>query len=91
MNKVELINLAAKEAGLSQETTRKAVEAFIDLISICLATGQDVQLKGFGQFQPHMRLQTPKGFYKPDANTSVRSVSFKPSIPLKKRMNRNLK
>lgn len=51
MNKSELIALAAKHSGLPLSTSRVALQAIIDTISEALASGDRVQLVGFGTFK----------------------------------------
>ena len=55
MNKAELINAAAEKAGLSKKDTEAAINAAIDAISDCLASGDKVQLVGFGAFEVKSR------------------------------------
>lgn len=55
MNKAELINAAAEEAGLSKKDTETVVNATIDAIAKCLASGDKVQLVGFGAFEVKCR------------------------------------
>ena len=55
INKAELINAAAEKAGLSKKDTEAAVNAAIDAITECLASGDKVQLVGFGVFEVKAR------------------------------------
>ena len=55
MNKAELINAAAEKAGLSKKDTEAAVNATIEAIADCLASGDKVQLVGFGAFEVKSR------------------------------------
>ncbi len=55
MNKAELINAAAEKAGLSKKDTEAAINAAIDAITECLASGDKVQLVGFGVFEVKAR------------------------------------
>ncbi|WP_251448525.1 HU family DNA-binding protein [Vermiculatibacterium agrestimuris] len=55
MNKAELINAAAEKAGLSKKDTEAAVNATIEAIAACLASGDKVQLVGFGAFEVKSR------------------------------------
>jgi nucleoid DNA-binding protein len=50
MNKTELIESIAKDAGLSQADARKAVESFVATVEKSLKKGDDVALTGFGKF-----------------------------------------
>ena len=50
MNKADLINAIAAEAGLSKVDAKKALEAVVANISKALAAGYKVGLVGFGTF-----------------------------------------
>jgi DNA-binding protein HU-beta len=50
MNKAELIDALANEAGLSKSDAKKALETTIDVISKSLKKGDKVSLVGFGAF-----------------------------------------
>ncbi len=50
MNKSELINAIAEQAGLSKVDAKKALEAFICAVSDAMAKGDKVALVGFGTF-----------------------------------------
>ena len=50
MNKTDLINAMAAEAGLSKSDTTKALTAFENIVADSLKRGEDVQLVGFGPF-----------------------------------------
>lgn len=55
MNKTELVYAAAEKAGLSKKDTEAAINAAIDVISECLASGDKIQLVGFGAFEVKSR------------------------------------
>lgn len=50
MNKSELVDKIAKDAGISKAAGEKAVDAFIDAVERSLKRGQKVTLVGFGSF-----------------------------------------
>ena len=50
MNKTEFIGTVAKNAGLSKEKAKKAVEAFLKAVETSLHKGEKVALFGFGSF-----------------------------------------
>jgi len=50
MNKTDLINAIAVEAGLSKVDAKKAYDATIKSVSDALAAGDKVSLIGFGTF-----------------------------------------
>lgn len=51
MNKSQLIEQIAAKSGLSNANSRKALEAVLASISEALASGDRVQLVGFGTFK----------------------------------------
>ena len=50
MNKTELINAIAENAGLNKAEAKKALEATLNAISDALKEGDKVALVGFGTF-----------------------------------------
>lgn len=50
MNKGELIDVIAVEAGISKASAKKALEATLDAVKNTLAKGDKVSLIGFGTF-----------------------------------------
>ncbi len=50
MNKAELINAIAEEAGLSKADAKKALDATVKAVSDALVAGGKVSLVGFGTF-----------------------------------------
>ncbi len=55
MNKADLINAIAAEAGVSKAEAKKALDAVISNISNALAAGDKVTLVGFGTFSVSAR------------------------------------
>lgn len=55
MNKVELIAAVAEKAGLSKKDSDKAVAAVLESIVDALASGDKIQLVGFGTFEVRAR------------------------------------
>ena len=51
MNKQELVDSVAKEAGLTKADTARAVDAVINQIKKALKKNDKVQLVGFGTFE----------------------------------------
>ncbi len=51
MNKTELIDAMATNAGISKVMARKALDGFIKSVSSALKKGDKVALVGFGAFQ----------------------------------------
>lgn len=50
MNKAELVAAMAEQASISKKDAEKALNAFIDTVESTVATGDSVQLVGFGTF-----------------------------------------
>ena len=50
MNKTEFIARVAEQAGLTKVDTRKAVEAFAEVVAAELKKGEKIALLGFGTF-----------------------------------------
>ena len=50
MNKTQLINVVAKDAGLSKKDAEAAVNSVFSAIETALVDGEKVQLIGFGSF-----------------------------------------
>ena len=55
MNKTELVEAMAKQAGLSKKDSEKALKAFTDTVAKTLKKGDKVQLVGFGTFEVSKR------------------------------------
>lgn len=55
MNKTDLINLAATQAGTSKAIAGNVLEACIANITLAVAGGDDVAIPGFGTFSPAKR------------------------------------
>ncbi len=50
MNKAELIDAIASEAGLSKADAKKALDGFVSATSSALKNGDRISLVGFGSF-----------------------------------------
>ena len=55
MNKSELVEVAAKEAGITKAAADKALSAIIGAVVDAVAKGDSVTLVGFGTFKPAAR------------------------------------
>lgn len=51
MNKAELVTSIAEKSGLTKKDAEAALNAFINTVQETLATGEKVQLVGFGTFE----------------------------------------
>lgn len=55
MNKAELVEIVAKEAGISKAAAEKAVKGFTAAVTTSLKKGEPVTLIGFGTFSVAQR------------------------------------
>jgi DNA-binding protein HU-beta len=55
MNKAELIEVAAKEAGISKAAANKALDAMVAAVTKAVSKGDSVTLVGFGTFKSAKR------------------------------------
>ena len=55
MNKADLINAIAAEAGLSKVDAKKALDAFIEVSGEAMKKGERITLVGFGTFSVNER------------------------------------
>lgn len=59
MNKTELVEIIAAEAGLKRKDAEAAYNAFIGAIEKELAAGNKIMLAGFGTFKVKERAERP--------------------------------
>ncbi len=50
MNKSELIHALKDEASLSRKDAERVVETFFDTITVTIAEGRRIEIRGFGSF-----------------------------------------
>lgn len=55
MNKTELVDFIANEAGITKAQANKSVDAFVAAVTKTLAKGDKVSLIGFGTFETRKR------------------------------------
>ncbi|WP_281883896.1 HU family DNA-binding protein [Paenibacillus sp. YYML68] len=55
MNKMDLINNIAEKSGMSKKDVESVLNSFIGEVTDALATGDKVQLIGFGTFETRKR------------------------------------
>lgn len=95
MTKSELVEIiASKQTQLSVKDVELAVKTILDLMSSALATGQRIEIRGFGSFSLHHR--APRVGRNPKTGESVqleaKSVPhFKPGKELRDQVNDSLK
>jgi len=90
MNKAELIDIVAKQVGLSKKQATEAVETTFAAITQKLAGGEKVQLVGFGRFTVTHRI--PRQAKIPGTETVVdipahKTVKFSAGKSLKSALN----
>lgn len=91
MTKSELIDaLARKQNHLPYKDVEQAVKALIDQMSESLATGERIEIRGFGSFSLHFR--PPRVGRNPKTGDAVALAGkyvphFKPGKELRERVN----
>ncbi|MEA2062062.1 MAG: HU family DNA-binding protein [Gemmatimonadota bacterium] len=56
MNKAQLVEQVAAATGQNKQVTRKVVEGLIEEIAHSLATGNNIEIRGFGSFKVKKRM-----------------------------------
>lgn len=94
MTKSELIEiLAAKNSHLSNKDIELTVKGLLEQMSLALASGQRIEIRGFGSFSLHYR--PPRMGRNPKTGESVALAAkyvphFKPGKELRERVNAGL-
>lgn len=78
MNKADLINLVAENAGLTKKDSEKAISAVFDVISDALVKGDKVQLVGFGSFE--VKARAPRMGRNPKTKESIQIPASKAPV-----------
>ncbi|NTW54318.1 MAG: HU family DNA-binding protein [Chlorobaculum sp.] len=86
MSKAELVEQIAEQTGLTKADAEKAVNAFINVVTSTLKSGDDVTLVGFGTFSTGDRAE--RQGRNPQTGESImiaakKVVKFKPGKALK--------
>lgn len=95
MTKSELVEIiASKQSQLSIKDVELAVKTILDLMSNTLASGQRIEIRGFGSFSLHYR--SPRVGRNPKTGESVTLDAkyvphFKPGKELRDQVNDSLK
>lgn len=92
MTKSELIEaLAQKQSQLAYKDVELAVKAMLDHMALTLASGERIEIRGFGSFSLHFR--PPRTGRNPKTGDAVSLTSkyvphFKPGKELRERVNK---
>ena len=90
ISKSEIIETLSKKINLATPKTKQAVNAIIDSMIDSLASGDRVEIRGFGSFG--VRKREPRQARNPRTGESVNVdaqyfVHFKPGEPLREKVN----
>ena len=88
MNKTEFIAAVAAKEGLEKKTAEKAVNAVIACIGDALASGDKIQIAGFGTFEVRERAVTPEPV-RPSMSPHARFPLSRPARVLRTRLQNN--
>lgn len=91
MNKAELIEALSAKTGLQKQTAKKALEAYMEIVTESMCKKEEIVLIGFGTLIP--RPQTSRLARNPKTGTPVMiqprtTVKFKPGKFLLEAMNK---
>ncbi len=93
MNKTELVAAIAEKAELSKKDAEKAVKAFVEVVSSTMASGEKVQVVGFGTFEVSERAartgRNPRT-NKPMKIKASKAPKFKAGKALKEQVNKKV-
>ena len=91
MNKTEFIAAVAAKEGLEKKTAEKAVNAVIACIGDALASGDKIQIAGFGTFEVSAQLRLPvtPEPARPSMSPHARFPLSRPARALKTRLQNN--
>lgn len=92
MNRNDVVRGIAHKEDVPVVVVNKVLGAFLDLVALSLATGDDVAIRDFGTFEPRARKAVTRRNPKtgePIPTPAKTSVGFRPSRTLKERLNRH--
>lgn len=91
MNKTELVNSISEKSKLSKKDSEAALKAFVESVEEALASGEKVQLVGFGTFETRERAaregrnpRTKETIHIP----ASKAPAFKPGKEFKEKVNK---
>lgn len=85
MNKTQLIETIATEAGITRGEAKKSIEAFMKVVSSTLLNGDKITLAGFGTFiveKKHARMGRDPRNGAPIKISAKNVVKFRPGLEL---------
>lgn len=92
MNKAELLREISHKTGFKRDDSRKALDAIFDTITEAMASGEKVQIMGFGSFEAKNTKErvgtNPQNPTEKIIIPARRKVSFKPSATLREAINK---
>ncbi len=92
MTRRDLVIEISNRAGLKQSQVEQLIEDFIELVSVSLAGGRDVSLRGFGTFELRVaKSKIGRNPKRPGSEVRIPDrcvVRFKPGRELKERVSR---
>jgi len=94
MNKAELVEKVARETGQSKAVTREVLDNFLDAVGRTLASGNKIEIRGFGSFRVKRRKAQVARNPRTGEKVAVPSrfvPSFKPSKTLAEKVDREKK
>ena len=89
LTKAELADLLFEKVGLNKREARELVDSFFEDLRSALATGEQIKLSGFGNFDLRDKNQRPGRNPKTGEEipiTARRVVTFRPGQKLKSRV-----
>ena len=84
MNKVELINAVAENAGMTKVDARKAIDAIMDVTKAELKKDGKIALVGFGTLSVNKRPARQGRNPRTNENITKKVVKFKPAANILK-------
>ena len=90
MNKQQLVDAVAQNTGMTKKDSVSAVSAILDVITETLASGEDVNITGFGSFEVKTREARTGRNPKTGAPVEIpasKYVSFSAGSVLKEKVN----
>lgn len=90
MNRTEMVGAISRHQGVKFNTVEEIVSEFLELLVLNMAVGERVTIRGLGAFEPRERPAVT--LRNPHDKTAIdvpprRTMVFKPSVKVKKRLN----